>query len=343
MTILNMVGWWASWPKVPLDAISVFTVEWWDTEATIKWTDPTDLTVNWVLITSWSSTKLVRKIGSAPANVNDWTLVLTETTRNTYSSTWYTDTWLTNGTTYYYAAFAIADNWLVTISSTTPSVTPEQWWWTPWANTLAYYDFETDTSALINKASSWSTYDWTYYNTPTIWTLASGKKYFNCSWNNYAATPVIPFDWSWFTINMRMYVPTTQNHEWYVLWTKYYTVTTLRIYEWCYNWSYDIAIWWDNNWYNTNRSNLSWWKLHTFISDWTHTYIYIDGVLIGTYNYTASTTNTDNFWIGMLYEQKHQTAKCFEWYFGSVMFENKVRTATEISDYYNQTKWDYWL
>lgn len=124
MTILNMVGWWASWPKVPLNAISVIAAVWWNTEATITWTDPSDLVVNWVTVTTWTATKLVRKVGSAPVDSTDWTLVVTETFRDTYSVSWYNDTWLTNGTTYYYAAFAVWNNWLETISSTAPNVTP---------------------------------------------------------------------------------------------------------------------------------------------------------------------------------------------------------------------------
>ena len=214
------------------------------------------------------------------------------------------------------------------------------WWWQPWANTLAYYDFETDTSTLTNKASTWSTYNGTYYNTPTIWTLASGKKYFNCSWNNYAYTPVLPFNWSGFTLNMRIYVP-TQNHERYVLWTWAYNISDYKIFEWCYNWTYQIAL--GNYTYSTNYSNLSWWKLHTLISNGSNIYIYINGEVITQQTYSTSKINTDNFGIWMLYEQKHQTAKCFEWYFGCVMFEDKVRTQQEISAYYDQTKWDYWI
>lgn len=124
MAILNMTYWSSSDIKVPLDAISTIAVVWWDEEATITWTDPSDLVVKWVTVTTWTATKLVRKAGSAPVDSTDWTLVVTETVRDDYSVTWYTDTWLTNWTTYYYAAFAVWDNWLETISSTIPDVTP---------------------------------------------------------------------------------------------------------------------------------------------------------------------------------------------------------------------------
>ena len=169
MTILNMVGWWASWPKVPLNAISVISAVWWDEEATITWTDPSDLVVNWVTVTTWSSTKLVRKAGSAPANINDWTLVLTETIRDTYSSTWYTDTWLTNGTTYYYAAFAIADNWLVTISSTIPDVTPVQW-----RIPAAYQEVEYIASSGTQYINTWYEVQSNYKLETLVYVLTTG-------------------------------------------------------------------------------------------------------------------------------------------------------------------------
>lgn len=190
MTILNMVGWWASWPKVPLNAISVIAVTWWDEEATITWTDPTDITVNWVLVASWSSTKLVRKVGSAPTNINDWTLVLTETVRDTYSSTWYTDTWLTNGTTYYYAAFSIWNNWLETISSITPSVTPEQQWW---------QSLDISTATLSKQFATWYGFQWLYINPNEniALTAAYGSTWY-VKWYTFTSKDIstVTLDWS---------------------------------------------------------------------------------------------------------------------------------------------------
>lgn len=172
---------------VPLNPISDLTVVWWDTEATITWTDPVDLAS-----TTWVSTKLVRKVGSAPTDSTDWTLVVTETVRDTYSVSWYNDTWLTNGTTYYYAAFAVWNNWLETISSTTPSVTPAQQWWNMDNWTLA------QTSNTL-----WSGfYTWVYVKPDGT------KIFFSDAWQQriYECTLWTPFDIS--SLSLTKYIST---------------------------------------------------------------------------------------------------------------------------------------
>ena len=73
----------------------------------LKWTDPDDLVLNDATLTRWAGTKVIRKIGSAPANVNDGTVVVNSTTKNAYASSAYEDAGLTNGTTYYYRFFPL--------------------------------------------------------------------------------------------------------------------------------------------------------------------------------------------------------------------------------------------
>lgn len=64
---------------------------------TVKWTDPTD--------SDWYATRVVRKLGSYPANANDGTTIVTSTVRDQYKATGYLDNGLTNGTEYFYQLF----------------------------------------------------------------------------------------------------------------------------------------------------------------------------------------------------------------------------------------------
>ena len=213
-------------------------------------------------------------------------------------------------------------------------------WWQPWANTLAYYDFENDIgTTMVNQASTWNTYDGTYYSTPSYWTTADGKKYLICN-TNYWYTPIIPFDYDNVTINIWLYNP-TQNHEWYTFGTGLWSYPAPNIFNTCYDGSMILGIWWGNT--TLQLSSYYWWHLITLIADSSNDKIYIDGILVSTWSNWYSSTNGYNIWIWTIYEQKHQTAKIFEWNFWAVMVEDKVRTATEISNYFNQTKSNYGL
>lgn len=74
----------------------------------LKWTDPNDTVSDGITLSVWAGSKVVFKIGSAPTNPNDGTLVLNSTTKNMYSTTGLEITGLTNGTTYYFAVFPYA-------------------------------------------------------------------------------------------------------------------------------------------------------------------------------------------------------------------------------------------
>lgn len=71
----------------------------------VRWTDPDDLVVAGSTLASWGGTLLVRKAGSAPVSRRDGTVVLDSKTRNQYSSTYFCDSGLTDGVTYYYKFF----------------------------------------------------------------------------------------------------------------------------------------------------------------------------------------------------------------------------------------------
>ena len=76
-----------------------------DTSVQLTWTDPENYTTTDNYLVEWANTRIVRKTGSYPVDENDGTVVVTNSTRNQYKSNAYTDSGLTNYTTYYYRAF----------------------------------------------------------------------------------------------------------------------------------------------------------------------------------------------------------------------------------------------
>ncbi len=77
-----------------------------NTQVSLTWTDPGDETSGGQVVAEWGFTRIVRKVGSAPANQNDGVIVVDSTVKNQYLSEPFVDTGLTNDTTYYYGAFA---------------------------------------------------------------------------------------------------------------------------------------------------------------------------------------------------------------------------------------------
>lgn len=71
----------------------------------VKWTDPDDLVVADSTLAAWGGTLLVRKAGSMPSSRRDGTIVLDSTTRNAYTDSYFCDSGLTDGETYYYKFF----------------------------------------------------------------------------------------------------------------------------------------------------------------------------------------------------------------------------------------------
>ena len=77
-------------------------------QVSLKWTDPSDVSVSGSVLAHWDRTIVVRKAGSAPTSYTDGTVVVSSTVKNQYSTTAFVDTGLTNGTTYHYRFFPVS-------------------------------------------------------------------------------------------------------------------------------------------------------------------------------------------------------------------------------------------
>lgn len=88
-----------------LAAVSNITTQASSGKVYVKWTDPSDLIISESTLAAWGGTLLVRKAGSAPASRRDGTVVLDSKTRDAYKTSYFCDSGLTDGTTYYYKFF----------------------------------------------------------------------------------------------------------------------------------------------------------------------------------------------------------------------------------------------
>lgn len=120
--------------QIPLDAPTGFTGTAGNAQVTLTWTDPKDKYATPEgetteegdqLVSEWAYTRIIRKTGSAPTGPNDGVLVVESSVRDQYASTGYVDSGLTNGTTYYYGAYAYNKDGVASEGAVTEGITPK--------------------------------------------------------------------------------------------------------------------------------------------------------------------------------------------------------------------------
>jgi hypothetical protein len=200
------------------------------------------------------------------------------------------------------------------------------WEWKPWANTMFYIPFKSDS---LDHSGNWITTSWwgtiTYQNP---WALITDSFY-----ANYTQNP------SSFTVSVWCKSPNSS-------WNKS-IIQQAYIVVWSYNW-------WDLIFQNDTirveflkpSQNVVWqqavsnvwvinWHLVTLtVGNWTTWNVYIDWEL----KMTHSVSWYNPYQIA--YQMGQASTNTYLW---DVILENKVRTAQKIADYYNNTKSNYWL
>lgn len=205
--------------------------------------------------------------------------------------------------------------------------TPPSPWRQPWVNTIAYYPFKSDILDYSWNHNDFTTWSWTYSNNMITTTS-------NLKW----ASAVL---WS---------------HSWdftYSIWIDYDNTDSSTITEIAMCATNDFApslvFWWPNNdWWYAWIFTTSWcvptysWAMtwihciHLVRDNWT-LYLYVDADMKTSISASGAIQNNQYTIVGWYQDQSKQVT-C-----GNLIVEDKARTAQEIQDYYNATKWDYWI
>lgn len=101
---------------LPLTAVTNITTQVASEKVYVKWTDPNDIVLDGTALATWAGTLLVRKAGSVPSSRRDGVIVLDCANRDQYSNTYFCDSGLTNGVTYYYKFFPYTNTGMYTDS-----------------------------------------------------------------------------------------------------------------------------------------------------------------------------------------------------------------------------------
>ena len=194
--------------------------------------------------------------------------------------------------------------------------------WSPWSNTIAYYPFSsnaTDATWQTTLSNSW-TQDWLgrIFSTTSTLTYSWTIQYIN-AWvkvNSY------PTSWS-----PRQFGIINNIWTWYYLYHDTATYINKKIFVWSDS-SFNVwgtvqfqpTVW---TWHNISR----WY-------DWTKTICSIDGVTQTLYNgkwynFWSTFNITGSSWVDMTISK--------------LIVEKVWWDSTKITNYYNSTKWDYWL
>lgn len=209
-------------------------------------------------------------------------------------------------------------------------------WWQPGANTLLYLPL--DSTNTLNDLSG-NGYNMTNNGNVSFWTYG----WVDCAyfwttapyWLKNTSANIISWDYTFLVwLNWDSYDSGTDfprifwwNNNWWLLWERRFELIH-PVFLWTSAW---VAY-------------TSWWHLLAFTGNISTKIFtpYKDGVQLTGWTWNSGTSYT---WIliGANESNNSEPVDRFCGYMSAVIWENRQRTATEITDYYNQTKSLYWI
>ena len=208
--------------------------------------------------------------------------------------------------------------------------------WKPGSSTVAYFPLTSDFVDVVTwnwPTSSSGTIDFTTKDWVLCASCPSGsveRTYNNRNWSTWNN----PLTWHmWCNKN-------SYSHEWQVMISTGYWATT-RCKAMGFHNNQFWTWWWNNDTYHFDAPIWQ-WALYTWTFDWSTTKAYLNWELK---NSKAMTYSVDSNNYSALFSQVIQgsswQAQSADWYYRDIVIEDRARTADEIVDYYNKTKWTY--
>ena len=219
---------------------------------------------------------------------------------------------------------------------------PEQW--KPWANTIAYYPLNWDANDY-----SWNSRNLTNNGVTFNTSLASWQKVAYFSWSSTNLS-LIGQNISTSAITLSMWLNKSRNSNEEI----FMEILGANVNDFIIqSTNSNIGNMWLSWWIDSNN-NSSLWYNNTGISNWTRRHIVavLDSNWCRLYQNWQKLSLTYSRWSESLALWTRAFTQFYlwwrswvfwQWYISEAIYENKARTAQEISDYYNQTKANYGL
>ena len=226
-----------------------------------------------------------------------------------------------------------------------PATSP---WWQPWVNTVAYFPLMNDSNEASWKAVTTTDNNVNYSTLGWVKCANVGTKGWiqvTTSVFNTANT------WTEQTMSFWLYQNVMPNgtSRWHFEFEKqniysfYFLSRSNNIYR--YEWNGDA---WSTIDVSISGGDIWNWVYFTLVNSSSWKYIYKNWTLIWSGNWSSTprwSRQDPSSWESYILCSRDWPLAwtSTNWGLRELIFENKVRTAQEIADYYNQTKWNYWL
>lgn len=199
----------------------------------------------------------------------------------------------------------------------------------PNVNTVAYYTFDDqDVNQITDFSWSWNTlpytawtkisytqlswtdYYWNFNKSQYTWSITWISNYTRCMWCKIAAT------WSQYILQC----------------------TWIDLIYWFNSWQIEVYDYYNWHAYRTTLKSstpLNTWMLIWFTKNWSTVTTYYNWSKVWTATFADYQLTLINLW--------WTSSQWFNWSLNNIILENRVRTDAEMLDYFNKSKWAYWI